>query len=82
MGSAAQVQPTRPSVWLFGEVGGVQVWAAIGHPSVRASVLIGQGAPVVVLNRAVVGTPAEFCALNWAFGEIAAGRRGFHVLRA
>lgn len=54
----------------------------MGHSSIEASVLIGQGPPIVVINHDLVGTPAEFLALNWAFREIAAGRTGFHVRRA
>ena len=82
MGLSAQIRPTRPSTWLFGEAGGVQVWAAVGDPSVCAAVLIGQGAPVVILNERIVGTADEFAALSWALARVSRGESGFFVRRA
>jgi hypothetical protein len=77
VGSATHFRPVRPSTWLFGEAGGIQVWAATGKPSVRASVLIGEGAPVILINYQLVGTPAEYGAIAWAFARIAEGARGY-----
>lgn len=77
----APAHPARPSIWLFGEAGGIQVWAADGDPKVRVAVLIGVDMPVVILNRLLVGTPAEMAALTWALAEIARGEPGFYVSR-
>ena len=74
-----QTQPTRPSTWMLGDTGGVQVWAAYGHRAVLCAVLIGASAPIVTLNQAVVDTPSEMQALCWAFARIAEGAPGFYV---
>lgn len=80
--TAQQVQPVRPSVWIFGEAGGIQVWAAVGDENVRASVLIGQGPPIVILNQRIIGTPCEYPALSWALAQVAERGQGFYVLCA
>lgn len=72
-------EPARPSTWLFGEAGGMQVWVVAGDNRVRVSVLVGQGAPVVLLNQAIVGTPFEYESISWAFGKVAEEVDGFHV---
>lgn len=74
-----QTQPCRPSTWLFGDAGGVQVWTCYGHRAILATVLIADGPPLVMMNQAIVGTPTEMRALCWAFEQIAAGVRGFSI---
>lgn len=81
MVQCAYVQPIHPSTWLFGAAGGIQVWAVDGDPRVTVSVLTGEGAPVILLNRAIAGTPAEYDALAWALEEISRGQRGFVARR-
>ena len=81
MSQAAQVQPVRSSTWLFGEAGGVQVWVSVGPPELRAAVMIGNGAPIVILNAGIIGTPLELEMLAWAMTKIADGRLGFTVNR-
>jgi hypothetical protein len=44
---------------------------------VRASVLIGEGAPVVMLNRLLLGTAAEYEAIAWALARVAEGAHGY-----
>lgn len=73
MRQSVQVRPIRPSVWLFGEAGGVQVWAAEGDPRVHVGVYIGDGPPVILLNRRLVGTNGEHDAISWALARIAEG---------
>lgn len=73
MGQTLQATPIRPSMWLFGENGSIQVWAAEGDARVRVGVLIGGGAPVIMLNRRLVGTAAEHEAISWALARIAEG---------
>lgn len=77
----AQIQPARPSTWLFGEAGGIQVWTVEGDPRVQVSVLIGDGAPVVLLNECISGTAREYDALAWALKQIATGEPGFVARR-
>ena len=81
MGRSAPVtQPQRAAVWLLGSGQGVQVWTISVHPRIRASVWIGDGeAPVILLNAAIVGTPAEGEALACTFAQIAEGTAGFFV---
>lgn len=79
---AARVHPERASVRAFGEVGGVQVWAAEGDDRVRASVLVSSGPPIVVLNRRLIGTAAAHDAVCWALATVAERGAGFYVLRA
>jgi hypothetical protein len=75
----AQIHPSRPSTWIFGETGGVQVWALDGDPAVKASVLIGHGSPVVIVNRLLIVAGSEHAALAWAFRVIATGLTGYYV---
>jgi hypothetical protein len=79
VGHALKAQPARPSTWLFGTSGGIQVWAADGDPRVSASVYAGGdgGPPVILLNRRLVGTPEEYAALAWALERVAEGVTGF-----
>ena len=79
---AAARQPHRPPFWVFGDAGGVQVWAVDGDPRVLASVLIGAGSPIVLINRVLADTAAEHGLLSWAFTVIAAGAEGFYVWTA
>jgi hypothetical protein len=64
---------------MFGNAGGVQVWAAHGHQAILATVLVADGPPIVLLNQAIVNTPSEMRALCWAFEQIARGAAGFFV---
>jgi len=79
---SAQTQPSRPAVWLFGEAGGVQVWAVEGDSRIKASVRVGRCPPIVLLNRAISGTPDELVVISWALGLIDAATAGFYVLCA
>lgn len=72
--------PTRPSTWLLGDRGSIQVWAVEGDPRVQVSVLIGQGSPIVLLNRLIAGTDGEYSALTWALGKVATSTSGFFIL--
>lgn len=65
-------------MWLFGEYGGIQVWAAEGDPRVRVSVLIDKWAPVVLLNQRLIGTPGEYESIAWALARVAEGVAGFY----
>lgn len=69
----------RPPRWLFGATGGVQVWHVDTDPRVRASVLVTDDAPLILLSSRVVGTDQEHDALAWAMARIAEGERGFFV---
>jgi hypothetical protein len=71
--------PARPSTWLFGEGVGIQVWAVTADPRIRVAVLIGQGNPVILLNRLLAGTSDEYPALAWACQQIATAAPGFFV---
>jgi hypothetical protein len=82
VGHVAHAQPARPSAWIFGEAGGVQVWAAEGDSRVRVAVLVGDGPPVIVVNRRLMGTPAEHGAVCWALRQVAERGTGFYVLRS
>lgn len=71
-------------VWLFGEWGGVQVWATESDRRVRATLLIQpstQEAPVILLNSTLVGTAGEGDSITWAMALIADRGPGFYVLR-
>lgn len=82
MGIVADVhQPKRPPTWVFGGGHGIQVWTVNVDPSLRASVLISDEPPVVLLNVAIEGTPMEGSALQWAFRRITEGRQGLFVWR-
>jgi hypothetical protein len=78
----ANVAPRTPSVWIFGEGDGIQVWSVEGDERVWASVLLHPVSPVVLLNHQIVGTRAEHGALDWALARIARAEPGFYVLRA
>jgi hypothetical protein len=75
--------PLRPATWLYGDgASSVQVWIVEGDERVRASVLIEAGAaPIVLMNRRVVGTALEHGALAWAFQRIADRTPGFYPWR-
>ena len=75
----AAARPARPSTWIFGDTGGIQVWAVEGDPRIRVAVLIGHGSPIVLLNRLLAGTSDEYDALAWAFDRVATFTPGFYV---
>ena len=78
---AAPAQPVRPSVWLFGEAGGIQVWEANGDPRVRVAVLVSAHTAIIMLNRLLVGTPAEHDAISWALARVTKEEPAFYVWR-
>lgn len=83
MVQAAQGCPSRlrqPARWLYLTEDGVQVWEIDGHPQEIAGVLIGQGAPVIMLNRQIVGTDIELAAIGWARLTIGDRPAGYHTL--
>lgn len=82
MGSGALAkEPKRAPVWLLGNGHGIQVWTIDVDPRIRASVLIGEDGPMILLNRRIADTSQEGAALHWAFARIAAREPGFYVLR-
>lgn len=71
--------PARAPTWLLGGRLGVQVWQVTEDDRVWASVLVGSGGPIVLLNQAVVDTEREGQSLNWALARVAEARPGFYV---
>jgi hypothetical protein len=82
MGSVAGVrQPKHTPTWLFGGGHGIQVWTVDVDASLRASVLISDEPPVILLNASIADTPLEGDALQWAFARVATGKHGLFVWR-
>lgn len=65
------MQPRRPARWLYGEGVGVQVWTIPMTDSTHVAVLIGAGAPVILLRAGIVDTDREWPALSWALRKVA-----------
>ena len=70
----------RPPTWLMGSDVGIQVWTVSVHQAISATVLIDDGAPIILLNRTIVDTPQEGSALATAMALIAQGVRGFYPI--
>lgn len=78
------LRDTAPA-WHFGARRGLQVWVARGDPRVWASLMLDprcRSAPIVLLNRRIVGSEDEGRALAWALARVAEGAAGFYVLAA
>lgn len=70
---------------LLGGRVGVQVWALPLASCLQATVMIcdvAYSGPVVLLNGALLDTPAEGASIAWALALIAEGHTGFYVLCA
>ena len=74
---AAVARPARAPTWLFGALGGVQVWGIHEDPGFRVGVTVGALRPIILLNLLCLGTAAEGASLRWAMARLAIGRTGY-----